>query len=98
MPMIDDGICVMPPKDDDIDVFYACATNKERNVIATTIFSTNIDETNPTLKPCDNDQNACDGIPRHTLILESLIESKEGVRSETFHNYVINNYGDADVE
>ena len=36
--MIDDSIGVMPPKDDDIDVFYTCSTNKEWNIIAATIF------------------------------------------------------------
>ena len=30
-------------------------------------------------------------------ILESLVESKKGVRSENFHNYVINIYGNAGV-
>ena len=53
--------------------------------------------THPIVKPGDNDQSVCDGIPRHTIIIESLIETKEGVRSEIFHNYVIDNYEDADV-
>ena len=89
---------VMPPNNDDIDVSYACALNKERNVIATTIFSKHVNETHPVVKPGDNDQSACDGIPRHTIIIESLIQTKAGVRSEIFHNYVIDNYGDADVK
>ena len=50
------------------------------------------------MKPGDNDQSAYDGIPRHTIILESFIKSKEETRSEVFHNYMINNYGDADVK
>ena len=48
------------------------------------------------MKPGDDDETACDGIPRHTIIIESLIKTKVGVRSEAFHNYVIDNYGDAD--
>ena len=36
--MIDDVTCVMSPKDNDIGVWCACATNKEQNVIVTTIF------------------------------------------------------------
>ena len=35
---IDASTGVMVPNNDDIDVSYACALNKERNVIATTIF------------------------------------------------------------
>ena len=31
--MIDDSIGVMPPKYGDLDVFYACSTNKKRNWI-----------------------------------------------------------------
>ena len=41
------------------------------------------------MKLGDNDQGACGGISRHTIIIKSVIESKEGVRSESFHNYVI---------
>ena len=96
--MIDDSTCVMQPKDDDIYMCYTCATNKKRNVIATTILSTYVDETYPIVKPGDNDQSVCDGIPRHTLVLESLIESKEGARIKAFHNYVIDNNGDADIK
>ena len=36
--IIDVSTGVMPPNNDDIDVSYAYALNKERNVIATTIF------------------------------------------------------------
>ena len=90
--MIDVGACLMPPKDDIKGVCYACITHKERNVIATTIFSTHVDETYPIVKPGDNDQSACDGIPRHTIIIESSIESKEEAMSEAFHNYVIDQY------
>ena len=36
--IIDASICVMPPNNDNIYVSYACAFNKEWNVIATTIF------------------------------------------------------------
>ena len=88
----------MPPNNDDVDVTYACAYNKERNAIATTIFSRHVDKSHPIVKPGDDDQSACDGIPRHTIIIESLIETKVGVRSEAFHNYIIDNYGDADVK
>jgi len=95
--LIDTSTGVMTPNNDDTYVSYACAFNKERNVIATTIFSKHVNATHPVVKPGDNDQSACDGILRHTIIIESLIESKEGVRSEIFHNYVIDNYGDADV-
>ena len=49
------------------------------------------------MKPGDNDHSVCDGIPRHTIIVESLIETKERARSEIFHNYVIDNCGDIDV-
>ena len=95
--MINDGTCVMPRKDDDIDVCYACVTNKEWNDIATIIYSTRVDETYPIVKPGDNDQSACDGIPRNKIMLESVIESREGARSEAFHNYVIDKYGDAET-
>ena len=53
----------MVPNNDDIDVSYACALNKERNVIATIIFSKHVNETHPVVKPGDNDQSVCDGIP-----------------------------------
>ena len=60
-------------------------------------FSKRVNATHPFVKPGDNHQSACDGIPRHTIIIESLIETKEGVRSEICDNYVIDIYGDADV-
>ena len=72
---------VMPLNNDDIDMCYACAINKEQNVVTTTIFSRNVDETHPVVKPGDDDQRACDGIPRHAIILKDLIKSKEGVWS-----------------
>ena len=50
------------------------------------------------MKVGDNNHSACDGIPRHTLIKKSLIETKERARSEIFHNYVINVFGDTDVK
>ena len=59
--------------------------------------SRHVDKTNPLVKQGDEDCSTCDGIPRHTLILESLIESEKRVRSEAFHNNVIDNYGDNDV-
>ena len=96
--MIDVGTCLMLLKDDDIDACYTCTRHKERNIIATTIFSTHVDETYPIVKPGENDQSACDGIPRHTIIIESSIESKEEVMSEAFHNYVIDNHRYADVK
>ena len=71
--------------------------NKERNVIAATTFSRHFDEMHPIVKQGDEDYSACDGIPRHIIILENLIKSKEGVRSEASHNYVTDNYGDDDV-
>ena len=61
-------------------------------------FSRHVNETHPVVKPCDNEHSACCGIPIHTIILERLIEIKERVRSEIFHNYVINNCGDDDVK
>ena len=36
--MIDEYIGVIPPRNDDIDVFYVCSTNKEHIVIATIFF------------------------------------------------------------
>ena len=89
---------MIPPNNDDVDVTYACAYNKERNAIATTIFSRHVDKSHPIVKPGDDDETACDGIPRHTIIIESLIETKVGVRSEVFHTFVIDNYGDADIK
>ena len=97
MRIIDDSIGVMPSKDDDIDMYYACSINKEQNVIAAAIFSKHIDEIHLLVNQCDRDYSAYNGIPRHTIILDSLIENKEGVRSDVFSNYVIDNYGDADV-
>ena len=52
--MIIDGIGVIPPKSDDIDVFYACSKNKERNVIGTK-HSQNCLMKHMIVKPCDND-------------------------------------------
>lgn len=82
--MIKEGIGVMPLNDDDIDMCYACAINKERNVIVTQIFTRFVDETHPIVKPDNNDQSACDDISRRTDILEYLISIKEGTRSEAF--------------
>ena len=56
-----------------------------------------MNETHPVVKPGDNDHSVCDGIPRHTIIVESLIETKERARSEIFHNHVIDNCGNMDV-
>ena len=53
-----------------------------------------MDKSHPIMKPGNDDESACDSILRHAIIIESLIETKEGVRSEVFHNYVIDNYGD----
>ena len=61
------------------------------------LFSRHVNETHPVVKPSNNDQSACDGIPNHTIILQSVISSKERVKTEAFHNYVIDKYGDADV-
>ena len=55
----------MSRRDDDIDVWYACAINKEQNIIATTIFSRHVDETHLIVKTDADDQSACDGTPRH---------------------------------
>lgn len=74
--MNDDYMNMMPPKNDDMDVFYACPTNKEHNVIATILFSIHIDKTHPVVKPGDDDCSACDSIARHVLTLERLTESK----------------------
>ena len=60
-------------------------------------FSQYVNKTHTLVKQGDRDYSVCNGIPRHKIILESLIESKEGVRSEVFHKQVIDNYGDADV-
>ena len=83
--MVDDSIGVMLPKEDDIDMLYECSTNKERNVIATTIFSRCVDETHPLVKQGDGYYSGCDGFTRPTIIPKILIESKEGVMSESFH-------------
>ena len=60
-------------------------------------FSQYVNKTHTLVKQGDRDYSVCNGIPRHKIILESLIESKEGVRSEVFHNYVIDNHKNADV-
>ena len=75
--MIDYSIGVMPPKDDDTDVLYLFLTNKERNIIATAIFSKHVDEAHPLVKQGDRDYSVCKSIPRYTIILKSLIESKQ---------------------
>ena len=96
--IIDARTGMMSPNNDNVDVTYACAYNKERNAVTKTIFSRHVDKSYPIVKPGDDDQSACDGIPRHTIIIESLIETKVGVRSEVFHDYAIDNHGDADVK
>ena len=89
---------MIPPNNDDIDVTYSCVYNIERNGITTSIFSRHVDKSHPIVKPGDDDLNGSDGIPRHTNIIGSLIETKVGVRCEAFHNYIIDNYGDAAVK
>ena len=84
--MINEGTDVIPLNDDDIYVCYAYAINKQRNVIATTFFLRHVDGNHPVVKPGDDNQSACDSIPRHKIILEVLITSKERARSEAFHN------------
>ena len=49
------------------------------------------------MKPGDDYQSLRDSIRRHTLILDSVIESEEWVRNEACNNYIIDNYGDAGV-
>lgn len=83
--MINAGTGVIIPNDGTIAVCYACARNKEQNTIATTILSRHVDEIHPTVKPVDDDYSACDGILSHIIILEGLIISKEGTRSEAFY-------------
>ena len=61
-------------------------------------FSRRVNETHPVVKPCDDEHSACGGIPKHTIVIESLIETKERGRNEIFHNYVINNFGDTYVK
>ena len=78
-------------------MYFMHVQQKERHIIATTLVLIYVDETHPLVKQSDGGFSECDGILRHTIILESLIESKEGVRSEAFNNYMIDNYGDADV-
>ena len=67
--IIDASTGVMPPNNDDVDVTYACAYDKERNAIATAIFSRHVDKSHPIVKPGDDDEGACDGIPRQQLSL-----------------------------
>ena len=56
--MIDASTGVMPPNNDDVDVTYACAYIKERNAIATTIFSRHVDKSHPIVNPSDDDESA----------------------------------------
>ena len=84
--MIDDDIGVMRPKIDDINMFHKCSTNKERNFVVTTMFSKYVDEKYQLAKQCD-----------HTIILKSWIGCKQGLRSESFHDYVINHYRDNNI-
>lgn len=65
------------------------------NTVALSIKNT--DTTHLTVKPDDADQIACLGIPRHTIILQCLITSKERIKSEAFYNCVVDNCGDANV-
>ena len=37
-------------------------------------------------------------IPTYKIVLEILIENKEGVSSKASHNFVIDNYRDADID
>ena len=82
--MIDDSIGVVPPKEDDIDMFYLCSTNK-KGILLQRQFLRYFDKIHLFVKQGDRDCSACDGIPMHSIILESLIESKEEVTSEAFH-------------
>ena len=38
-----------------------------------------MDKLHPIVKPGDDNQSACDGIPRHTICIGSLSETKVGV-------------------
>ena len=71
--MIDDSIGVMPPKDDDIYVFY-CKFNKQRTEYNYNYnFSNHVGKIHPLVRQGDRDYSVCNSIPMHTTILESLI-------------------------
>ena len=84
----------MIPPTNDIDVFYICL---KKGILLQPQFLRYIDENHLLTNQRDGDDSACDGIQSYTSILKSTTESKGGVRSEAFYNYVVDNYGDADV-
>ena len=47
-------MCVIPQSNDDVDVTYVCAYNKERNGIVTSIFSRHVDKSHPIMKLGDD--------------------------------------------
>ena len=57
-----------------------------------------MNDVHPVVKPGFDNHSVCDGISRYIIIIKSLIKAKERARGEIFHKYVINNYGDTDVE
>ena len=60
-------------------------------------FHKNVDQTHPLVNQGGIYYSACNGILRHTIILESLIDIKVLMRSDPFHNFIIDSYGYADV-
>ena len=87
--IIDASTGVMPPNNDDVDVTYACAYNKERNAIATTIFSRHVDKSHPIVKPGDDDESACDGILIHTIIRKKIVMCPQESLSYILKNVVL---------
>ena len=82
------------------DVFYACATNMERNIISAKFFADHVQRTHPDVTQGSRDNNDCTDVPMNAVILESTIfhsdTNKEvGVK---FAKFIYDNYGDADIK
>ena len=92
--MIDMEKEIVPPIDK--EVFYACLTNRERNVISTSIFADHVNTTHPDFqRNIDHDTSICDDIPMHTVVIEGYMVHHQTNKDmgKDFHNN-----GDGDIK